>query len=34
MGMAPDELFAQCLHYIGKVERALLLGHPGMKNDL
>ena len=22
------------MHYIGKVERALLLGHPGMKNDL
>ena len=34
MGMAPDELFAQRLHYIGKVERALLLGHTGMKNDL
>src|SRR3954463_181876 len=34
MGMAPDELFAQRLHYICKVERALLLGHTGMKNDL
>src|SRR3954447_8207118 len=34
MGMAPDELFAQRLHYIGKVERALLLGHLGMKNNL
>src|SRR4030081_151492 len=34
MGMAPDELFAQRLHYIGEVERALLLGHTGMKNDL
>src|SRR3954462_9329921 len=34
MGMAPDELFAQRLHYIGKVERALLLRHTGMKNDL
>src|SRR3954454_7446489 len=34
MGMAPDKLFAQRLHYIGKVEGALLLGHTGMKNDL
>src|SRR3954447_8321936 len=34
MGVAPDELFAERLHDIGKVERALLLSQTGMKNDL
>src|SRR3954463_5597383 len=34
MGMAPDELLAQRLHHVGKVEHTLLLGHPRMKNDL
>ena len=34
MRMPPDQLFGDRLHDVGKRERALLLGHPGVKHDL
>jgi hypothetical protein len=34
MRMPPDQLLGDRLHDVRKRERALLLGHPGVKHDL